>query len=118
MVMGNTMTGCSNIQQIFDLKGSMINRYCKPPKTGGFKPTKTIKDLNLLAMNKNRLWLNFRQKDQERIIRLMREDVKLLEKFNLMDYSLLLTITENDEWIKAKNRVTGPVNAAMREELL
>lgn len=67
--MGNTMTGCSEIQGIFDLKGSIVNRYCKPPKDGsGFKPSKTLKDVNLLNFNKERKWLNFRKKDRDAII--------------------------------------------------
>jgi len=32
VVMGNSMTGAKHIQGIFDLKGSMVNRYCKPKK--------------------------------------------------------------------------------------
>jgi len=62
VVMGNTMTNCGKIEGIFDLKGSMINRCCKEPPEG-FKPTSTLKDKNLLKLNSERMWLNFRKKD-------------------------------------------------------
>ena len=35
------------MKYIFDIKGSLKNRYVKPPTKG-----KTLKDLNLLQMNK------------------------------------------------------------------
>jgi len=59
LVMGNSMSNAKGIQGIFDLKGSMINRFCKEPP-GGYKPTRTLKDKNLLKMNTERMWLNFR----------------------------------------------------------
>jgi len=91
------MTGCSEIQGIFDLKGSMVNRFQKLPKgQKAHKPTKTLKDLNLLNLCKERLWLQFRKKDRESILKSIKVDVDLLQRFNLMDYSLLLTITTND----------------------
>jgi len=42
------MRGATDILGIFDLKGSMVNRFVKGKN---FKPTATLKDKNLLAMN-------------------------------------------------------------------
>jgi len=95
IVMGNSMTRASRIQGVFDLKGSMVNRECKEPKEG-FKPTKTLKDKNLMKLNMQRMWLNFRKADRLQIINTMKDDVALLQRFNLMDYSLLLCISENE----------------------
>ena len=58
LVMGNGMPGVKreHIKGIFDLKGSMINRIVKGKN---HKPTATLKDQNLLAMNKTNVWLRF-----------------------------------------------------------
>lgn len=39
-------------------------------------------------------------KDRNQILKTLREDVSLLEKFNLMDYSLLLCIQKNPNFPK------------------
>ena len=44
------------------------------------------------------MWLNFTNKDRKQILCTLREDVSLLEKFNLMDYSLLLCIQKNSSY--------------------
>lgn len=41
----------------------------------------------------------------------------LLARFNLMDYSLLLTITTNDKFYAMKNRTSAPLNAEDRDFL-
>ena len=92
VVMGNSMSDATRIQGIFDLKGSMVNRECKPAKGEVFKPTKTLKDKNLLSAKCTKIWLKFRPKSRVQIMQSLREDVAILEKFNLMDYSLLLCI--------------------------
>ena len=48
IVMENGMKGISDVLGVFDLKGSMVNRLVKGKN---FKPTTTLKDKNLLAMN-------------------------------------------------------------------
>ena len=53
-------------------------------------------------MNTERAWLNFSKQDRNQILNTLREDVELLKKFNLMDYSLLLCIQENPEYEKSK----------------
>lgn len=92
VVMGNSMSGARHIEGIFDLKGSLVNRYCKPIKDQEFPKTKTLKDQNLLNKCKENILLKFRMKDRAQILNTLRGDVQVLEKFNLMDYSLLLCI--------------------------
>ena len=64
IVMGNSKSNATMIQGVFDLKGSMINRYCKPIPGKPVKPTATLKDKNLLKMNLKQKWLNFRMSDR------------------------------------------------------
>lgn len=47
----------------------------------------------------------------------MKDDVQLMERFNLMDYSLLLCISENEQWLKVKSSQTV-VGPDQRKELL
>jgi hypothetical protein len=47
--------------------------------------------MNLLQMEKE-LKINFREGDRAKILKSLSEDVSLLTKFNLMDYSLLLCV--------------------------
>jgi hypothetical protein len=101
VVMGNSMSGAKSIQGIFDLKGSMINRECKPKEGEIFMLSKTLKDKNLLKMNRERIWLKFNPKDRISIMQTLREDVAILAKFNLMDYSLLLCIQDNPAYLEA-----------------
>lgn len=56
IVMENSMRGATEVLGVFDLKGSMVNRIVKG-KT--FKPTATLKDKNLLAMNAKKIWIRF-----------------------------------------------------------
>lgn len=91
IVMGNTMTNCQEIEGIFDLKGSIINREVKTYKS----KTSTLKDVNLLRLNKRKGWMRWREEDVRMIMSELRKDTALLKEFNLMDYSLLLTVTRN-----------------------
>jgi hypothetical protein len=59
--MGNSIRGASLVQGIFDLKGSMVGRFVKEKPGKPLKPTQTIKDKNLIKINQDRMWLNFRK---------------------------------------------------------
>ena len=86
--MGNALSGATGHIGIYDLKGSMVSRIVK----GTYKPTATIKDQNLLLDTKRRTLLRFRAADRRRVMKAMERDVKMLRKFNMMDYSLLFCI--------------------------
>lgn len=92
IVMENSMRGARDHLGVFDLKGSMVNRIVEGKN---FKPTSTLKDRNLLAMNKEKIWLRFSNKDRKQILTTMKRDCALLKTYNMMDYSLLLCIQEN-----------------------
>jgi len=98
VVLSNCFQGTgkdAEILGVFDLKGSKKNRLVEAKdrivEGGKFKTTQPLKDLNLLKMEQE-LKLNFRRKDRNEILKSLGEDVSLLSKFNLMDYSLLLCV--------------------------
>lgn len=92
------MSGAKHIEGIFDLKGSMVNRFSKTKPDD--KKTKTLKDKNLLKLCKTNKWLKFSNKDRKNILNSLKKDCAVLEKYNLMDYSLLLCIQHNPEYVK------------------
>mmetsp|Transcript_7235 Transcript_7235/g.5221 ORF Transcript_7235/g.5221 Transcript_7235/m.5221 type:complete len:141 (-) Transcript_7235:399-821(-) len=101
IVMGNSKFAQNKfINGVFDLKGSLVNRYVPG---GPHKPTATLKDLNLLEMSKERNWIRFRKEDQISIMKTLEKDVQMLKILNLMDYSLLLCVESNPDYVKALN---------------
>jgi len=97
IVMGNSMKKACDIMNVFDLKGSTVKRIVKEFRS----PTTTLKDQNLLQLNREhrqKAWLNFSKKDRDTIMTAMISDVGMLRKFNLMDYSLLLCIQKNPDY--------------------
>ena len=109
LLMANTIRcdSSSAIKNVFDLKGSVINREIK--NTKGLKNTSTLKDMNLKRIKKehqlmNNDFLKFKPEDIEKIMDQIKKDVEFFKKFNLMDYSLLLAIERNT---KASRRPSG-----------
>lgn len=102
LVMANTNRCKSStlIMNIYDLKGSVINRERKWSRN--LKNTSTLKDLNLIRIKKQNQaigndFLKFKRSDIEMINDVITQDVELLKKFNLMDYSLLLCVERVDD---------------------
>ena len=73
--MGNTMKGRRDgcVLGVFDLKGSMVNRFVKVKDGKPLKPTQTLKDINLLqaikddnplTKNTERIRFKFTKKDR------------------------------------------------------
>ena len=97
LVMANTIkhNNVSWIKNVFDLKGSIINRSVKiTPK---IKPTSTLKDVNMQRIKQeshiDRIdFLKFKKEDIDQINRMIEIDTKLMSDFKLMDYSLLFAI--------------------------
>ena len=81
-----------NVQAIFDLKGSSVNREVKGEN---LKPTTTLKDINIKQMLKKEPDLvAFEHLDSIRLMRTLKKDVEFLRSMGIMDYSLLLGIEE------------------------
>jgi len=99
LLMANTIRtkNFPDIMNIFDLKGSIVNRFVPPSKK--LKNTSTLKDVNLqfikqIQKDKKNDFLKFRESDIKRINAEIEKDTQFFLKYKLMDYSLLLAIEE------------------------
>jgi 1-phosphatidylinositol-4-phosphate 5-kinase len=100
LLMSNSAQVGKDYELCFDLKGSIINR--KVPEHE-IKPKGTLKDVNLLDMKKDKKsdhFLLFRQKDRLKLFLLIQVDILFLCKHNLMDYSLLLFVELNPNYVQ------------------
>lgn len=96
ILMGNSKdSNDALIKNVFDLKGSEVNRLVEGKN---LKPTATLKDLNLLEICKSTILLQFRPEDQKHIMENLERDAIMLKKYNIMDYSLLLAIELNPDY--------------------
>jgi hypothetical protein len=69
---------------VFDLKGSIDDRYVQPEDS---QEGAILKDGNFLEMHKK---VNVSKDQKEDILRILAEDLKFFTKHNIIDYSLLL----------------------------
>ena len=100
ILMGNTKrSNDKNIVNVFDLKGSFVNREVVEKN---LKPTATLKDINLIEICKQMILLNFREADIKEIMESIDRDAELLRSHNLMDYSLLFAVEKNAAYMKLK----------------
>ena len=78
-----------NLEHVFDLKGSLVDRIVK----GKLKPSTTLKDVNFIReTQKYENFTRFGCNDRRMLIRALRKDVAFLCANGIMDYSLLLGI--------------------------
>lgn len=84
VVMGNLFCTTAKIDRRFDLKGSTYGRLTPP----GYNPeTKILKDLDIDYR------LQLEEGCYEKLMHQIKVDCQLLEKCNIMDYSLLLGVS-------------------------
>ncbi|KAI9787668.1 MAG: Phosphatidylinositol-4-phosphate 5-kinase [Geoglossum umbratile] len=102
VVMNNLFPPHRDIHQTFDLKGSMIGRDFKEEDLAS-NPRATLKDLNWLRRD---LHLEFGPAKRQIFISQMEQDVRLLQRLKIMDYSLLIGIHDvqkgNEENLRDK----------------
>ena len=91
--MANAAQTGKKLLHIFDLKGSIINREVKNPDYSDSGAT--WKDVNLLKLCKENVFLKFRRTDMHSIMERMLKDIYFMSEHNIMDYSLLLIIEIN-----------------------
>jgi 1-phosphatidylinositol-4-phosphate 5-kinase len=98
IVMENALVPNSNPLMKFDIKGSRFNRQAlkHPDATPTTSLSKlTLKDLDFYALYKS---LKLSPQDAEKLMRRLTEDVAVLARLGLMDYSLLIAVYyEHDE---------------------
>ncbi|KAH9905765.1 SAICAR synthase-like protein [Xylariomycetidae sp. FL2044] len=102
VVMNNLFPPHRDIHTTFDLKGSTIGRDYKEEELDK-NPRATLKDLNWLR-RKRHLELGMQKK--QLFLQQLRQDVKLLQKLKIMDYSLLIGVHDlrkgNEENLRDK----------------
>ncbi|KAK3941287.1 SAICAR synthase-like protein [Diplogelasinospora grovesii] len=109
VVMNNLFPPHRDIHQTFDLKGSTIGRYYKEDDLEK-NPRATLKDLNWLRRQRH-LELGLQKK--QLFLEQLHKDVRLLQRLQIMDYSLLVGIHDvqkgNEENLRDKTlRVFNP----------
>ena len=109
VVMNNLFPPHRDIHQTFDLKGSTIGRDYKEDKLAE-NPRATLKDLNWIRRD---MHLNFGPYKKQLFIEQMERDVQLLQRLEIMDYSLLLGIHDltrgnKDDIRNSALKVFGP----------
>jgi len=91
-----------NKRLAFDLKGSLIRRYktCrgygKSLEGGGTMYPPLMLDQNFIQLNKNGKLILTTNEDRNKLLEILEKDTLFLNKFNLVDYSLLI-VTEKYE---------------------
>ncbi|KAL2268305.1 hypothetical protein VTJ83DRAFT_3151 [Remersonia thermophila] len=109
VVMNNLFPPHRDIHQTFDLKGSTVGRDYKEDDLEN-NPRATLKDLNWLR-RKRHLELGMQKK--QLFLEQLQKDVRLLQRLQIMDYSLLIGIHDlekgNEENLRDKTlRVFNP----------
>ena len=100
ILMGNTKKIPDHcVRRIYDLKGSLVQREVKG-KESSFKNTACLKDINILNLQDQEVILKFDKETQIKVMKQMSSDVRLLNRFGLMDYSLLFVIAFNPNYVK------------------
>jgi 1-phosphatidylinositol-4-phosphate 5-kinase len=109
VVMNNLFPPHRDIHQTFDLKGSTVGRDYREEDLE-HNPRATLKDLNWLRRKRN-LELGIQKK--QLFLAQLQKDVRLLQRLQIMDYSLLIGIHDlqrgNEENLRDKTlRVFNP----------
>ncbi|KAI1171854.1 hypothetical protein F4777DRAFT_30391 [Nemania sp. FL0916] len=117
VVMNNLFPPHRDIHTTFDLKGSTIGRLYREEDLEN-NPRATLKDLNWLRRKRH---LELGLQKRQLFLQQLRNDVKLLQKLKIMDYSLLIGIHDlqkgNGENLRDKTlQVFSPGGAEQTEE--
>lgn len=103
VVMNNLFPPHRDIHTTFDLKGSTIGRDYREEDLEK-NPRATLKDLNWLRRQRH---LELGLEKKRLFMEQLQKDVKLMQKLQIMDYSLLIGIHDlrkgNDENLRARN---------------
>ncbi|KAI5794900.1 hypothetical protein FPQ18DRAFT_235526, partial [Pyronema domesticum] len=118
VVMNNLFPPHRDIHQTFDLKGSTIGREFKEEGLAE-NPRATLKDINWINRD---MHLSLGPAKKAWFIEQVQKDVKLLQKLEIMDYSLLLGIHDltrgnKDDIRNSALKVFGPGSAAEADDI-
>ncbi|KAI9493813.1 hypothetical protein BDB00DRAFT_355503 [Zychaea mexicana] len=118
VVMGNVFPGNKDIHQTFDLKGSMFGRLT-PEEVIAKNPHAVMKDQNWLSKNMN---LELGPLKRMFLLTQLENDISLLQRANIMDYSLLIGIHDmnrgNTEGIRDHHlQMVQPATKGLQRQL-
>jgi len=100
LVMLNVFGGSQKIHRRFDLKGSTVGRKANEKERS--KKSPVLKDLDWADSEKE---LALGEADRDRFLGALERDVRCLQSWNLMDYSLLVGIHNRDPQDEMKYEV-------------
>lgn len=117
VVMNNLFPPHRDIHETFDLKGSTIGRDFSEDDLKK-NPRGTMKDLNWIRRHRH---IECSQGKRDFFLEQVKRDVELLQRLNIMDYSLLVGIHDmargNDEMLRDKTlQVFQPVSDQQQHE--
>lgn len=87
MIMRSVFSSSVSMHQKFDLKGSTVDRQASDKERAKSNPT--LKDLDFTESGEK---ISIGAEEKDRVMKTLERDVQLLQKLNLMDYSLLVGI--------------------------
>ena len=98
------MKNPDGLRYIFDLKGSLVDRYVK----GKTKPSTTLKDLNFIKTSEAFPgFVNFGEAKRKQLLAVVKKDVDFLSSRGFMDYSLLLAVENFSKSDNEKDLLTS-----------
>ncbi|KAI1430787.1 hypothetical protein GGR50DRAFT_683169 [Xylaria sp. CBS 124048] len=117
VVMNNLFPPHRDIHTTFDLKGSTVGRDYKEEDLEK-NPRATLKDLNWLRRKRH---LELGLQKRQLFLEQLRNDVKLMQKLKIMDYSLLIGVHDlrkgNEENLRDNTlQVFNPLGAGQSED--
>ncbi|AOA60694.1 Phosphatidylinositol-4-phosphate 5-kinase [Komagataella phaffii CBS 7435] len=115
IVMNNIFPPAKDIRSQYDLKGSLAGRITRTPTTNSeLARTIVLKDQNWLKEEKT---LKLGPQKAKDFLNQLRSDVDLLERLNIMDYSLLVGIHYEPNRLKKNNTPETLMSFEGRSEL-
>jgi len=105
LVMLNIFGGSQQIHNRYDLKGSTAGRQADHTELS--KKSPVLKDLDWVDTEKK---LDLSEADRDRFLAALERDIRCLQSWNLMDYSLLVGIHNRNPHDKLKNEVMPVVS--------
>jgi len=112
VVMLNVFGGAKKIHNKYDLKGSTAGRQASKKELAKTSPV--LKDLDWLKRERA---IALDETEHKRMLTALEEDVRCLQRWNLMDYSLLVGIHERAPSDNAKTEVMPVVLLEDRERI-
>uniref|UniRef100_A0A1B6FYA8 PIPK domain-containing protein n=1 Tax=Cuerna arida TaxID=1464854 RepID=A0A1B6FYA8_9HEMI len=114
VVMNNVLPSSLKIHQKYDLKGSTFNR--KSSKEECEKASPTFKDIDFINHHPEGIFLE--AEAHRSLVKTIQRDCRVLESFQIIDYSLLLGIHNLDKAKREETRTGSEGLSSKKEQLV